>query len=326
MITTADYPALTGKLNEIFSESAASQVEAWVGKEIFDIPDTDWKTFDYAVVHGMGSFSRVAEGADLPSAQSQEGDTAAWSQKRYGENIIITKDMRKFDRYDQIEDSVESAVDEAFNRIDQSMAEVLLNGFAGTSYTDVYGDPASNLAVDGVVLFSASHTNPINSRTFRNLIRNSAGTANPALARDAIVKARADARTYKDPNGVNRPTMLDTLIVSAGNEDLAERLLFSKALPGGPDNDINALNGKVKKLIVWAKLDQRNDGTDTSAYWFMADSKKVKKGLKSPFSQRPEMAAGEDITESKNWQYPLDAYYTLGIGYPVGIHGSTGAN
>lgn len=326
MLTTADYPALTEKLNEVFNESAQSQVEEWVGKQIFDIPDTDWKTFDYTVIHGTGRFSRVAEGADLPTVTSQEGDSAAWTQKRYGENIIVTKDMRKFDRYDQMEEAVHSAVDEAFNKIDQSQAEVLLNGFAGTSYTDVYGDTVSNLSVDGVVLFSAAHTNNINARTFRNLIRNSANTANPGLARDAIVKARADGRTYRDPNNVNRPTMLDTLIVSATNEDLAERLLHSTNLPGGPDNDINALKGKVKKLIVWAKLDTRADGTDTSAYWFMADSRKVKKCLKSPFSQRPEMSAGEDITESKNWQYPLDAYYTLGLGYPVGIFGSTGAN
>lgn len=326
MLTTADYENLTQKLNEVFNESASVQVEEWVGKQIFDVVDTDWKVFDYAVIHGTGGFARVAEGSDLPSVTSNEGDSAAWTQKRYGERIVVTKDMRKFDRYDQMQEAVQSAVDEAFNKIDQSMAEVLLNGFSGTTYTDVFGDTVSNTAVDGVVLFSASHTNNINSDTFRNLIRNSSGTANPALARDPIVKARSDARTYKDPNGVNRPVVLDTLIVSAENEDLAERLLFSTNLPGGPDNDINPIKGKVKTLISWAKLDLRNDGTDTSAYWFMADSRKVKKTLKSPFAQRPEMGPGENITESGNWQYPLDAYYTIGIGYPAYVFGSTGAN
>lgn len=324
MFTTADYPKLTQKLNEVFNESAGVQVEEWIGKDIFDVGDTDWKVFDYAVIHGTGGFARVAEGSDLPSVTSNEGDSASWTQKRYGERIVVTKDMRKFDRYDQMEEAVNSAVDEAFNKIDQSQAEVLLNGFSGTTYTDVYGDTVSNLAVDGVVLFSASHTNNINANTFRNLIRNSSGTANPGLARDAIVKARADARTYKDPNGVNRPVILDTLIVSAANEDLAERLVFSAQLPGGPDNDINPVKGKVKKIISWAKLDLRDDGTDTSAYWFMSDSRKVKKCLKSPFAQRPQMGEGENITESGNWQYPLDAYYTLGIGYPAYIFGSTG--
>jgi hypothetical protein len=326
MFTTADYPKLTQKLNEVFTESAALAMEEWKGKDIFDVMDTDWKTYDYLVMHGTGSFQRVAEGSELPTVSSNEGDSAAFTQKRYGEKVMITKDMRMFDRYDQMKDAVESAVDEAFNRIDQSMADALLNGFSGTTYTDVYGDTVSNLAVDGVVLFSATHTNNINSRTFRNLIRNSAGTANPGLSRDAIVKARADGRTYRDPNGVNRPVTLDTLIVSANKEDLAERLIFSTGVATTPNVDINPLKGKINKIMVWSKLDQRSDGTDTSGYWFLADGRRVKKCLKAPFAQKPTMQAAEQVTDSQNWLYPLDGYYALGLGYPAYIFGSTGVN
>lgn len=324
--TTADYPKLTQKLNEVFNESAGMEAEGWMGQQIFDVLDTDWKTYDYLVMHGAGNLSRVAEGAELPTTSSNEGDSAAFTQKRYGEKVSITKDMRMFDRYDQMEEAVQSVTEEAFQKIDQSMADVLLNGFAGTTYTDVFGDTVSNLAVDGVVLFSASHTNNINARTFRNLIRNAAGTANPALARDPMVKARSDARTYRDPNNVNRPVILDTLVVSAANEDLAERLIYSVQLPGGPDNDVNPIKGKVKNLIVWSKLDTRSDGTDTSAYWFMTDSRRVKRQMKAPFAQKPMMHEAENVTETQNWLYPLDAYYALGLGYPSAIYGATGAN
>lgn len=324
--TTADYPKLTQKLNEVFNESASSAMEEWKGKEIFDVMDTDWKVYDYLVMHGTGNFSRVAEGGELPTVSSNEGDSAQFTQKRYGEKVAVTKDMRMFDRYDQMSEAVQSAVDQAFNTIDQSMADVLLNGFTGTTYTDVYGDTVSNLSVDGVVLFSASHTNNINARTFRNLIRNSAGTANPALARDAIIKARADGRIYKDPNGVTRPVNLDTLIVSAANEDLAERLVFSTGVAGTPNVDINPVKGKVSNIVVWSKLDTRSDGTDTSAYWFLADGKKVKKCLKAPFAQKPTMQTAEQVTETQNWLYPIDGYYALGLGYPAYIYGSTGVN
>lgn len=326
MFTTADYPKLTQKLNEVFNESASLAIEDWKGKEIFDVMDTDWKIYDYLVMHGTGNFSRVAEGQELPTVSSNEGDSAQFTQKRYGDKVSITKDMRMFDRYDQMKEIVASAVDEAFNKIDQSMADVLLNGFTGTTYTDVYGDLVSNLAVDGVSLFSASHTNNINARTFRNLIRNGAGTANPGLSRDAIVKARADARTYRDANNVNRPVMLDTLIVSANKEDLAERLIFSTGVATTPNIDINPLKGKINKIMVWSKLDNRSDGTDTSAYWFLADSRRVKKCLKAPFAQRPKMQEAEQVTETQNWLYPIDGYYALGLGYPAYIFGSTGVN
>lgn len=325
-LKTTDYPALTEKLNEVFNESATAGIEEWMGKQLFDVTDTDWKTYDYLVMHGAGNLQRVAEGAELPTVSSNEGDSASWSQKRFGEKISITKDMRMFDRFDQMQEAVQSVTDEAFNKIDQSMADVLLNGFTGTTYTDVFGQTVSNLAVDGVVLFSASHTNNINATTFRNLIRNSAGTANPGLSRDAMVTARADARKYKDPNGVNRPVMLDTLIVSAGNEDLAERLVYSQGVAGTPNIDINPIKGKIKNIIVWSKLDENSAGTDTSDYWFMADSRKVKKCLKAPFAQRPMMHEAENVTETQNWLYPLDAYYVLGLGYPSGIFGSTGVN
>lgn len=326
MFSTADYPKLTQKLNEVHNEAAADAVESWVGKDIFDVIDTDWKTYDYLVMHGAGNLQQIAEGAELPTVSSNEGDSAAWTQKRFGEKISITKDMRMFDRYDQMMEAVQSVTDEAFQKIDQSMADALLNGFTGTTYTDVFGKTVSNLSVDGVTLFNSAHTNNINSNVFRNLIRNSAGTDNPALSRDAMIKARSDARTYQDPNGVNRPVMLDTLIVSAGNEDLAERLVYSQGVAGTPNVDINPIKGKIKNIIVWSKLDLRSDGTDTSAYWFMADSKKVKKALKAPFAQRPMMHEAENVTETQNWLYPLDAYYVLGLGYPSGIFGSTGAN
>ncbi len=324
--STTDYPTLTQKLNEVFNESASQETEGWIGQQIFDIVDTDWKVYNLLVMHGAGNLSRVAEGGELPTVSSNEGDSASFTIKRYGEKVSITKDMRMFDRYDQMVEAVQSVTEEAFQKIDQSMADVLTNGFAGTSYTDVFGDSASNLAVDGVVLFSASHTNNINSRTFRNLIRNAAGTANPALDRGPIVKARSDARTYRDPNNVNRPVELDTLVVSAANEDLAERLIYSTQLPGGPDNDTNAIRGKVKNLLVWSKLDTRSDGTDTSAYWFMTDSRRVKRQMKAPFAQKPMMHEAEQVTETQNWLYPLDAYYALGLGYPSAIFGSTGAN
>lgn len=322
--TTTDYPKLTQKLNEVFNETAAQEAEGWIGQQVFDVVDTDWKVYDYLVMHGAGNLSRVAEGQELPTVSSNEGDSAAFTIKRYGEKVSVTKDMRMFDRYDQMEEAVQSVTEEAFQKIDQSMADVLTNGFTGTSYTDVFGDAASNLAVDGVVLFSASHTNNINARTFRNLIRNAAGTANPALDRGPIVKARSDARTYRDPNNVNRPVILDTLVVSAANEDLAERLIFTTQLPGGPDNDNNPIKGKVKNLLVWSKLDTRSDGTDTSAYWFMADSRRVKRQMKAPFAQKPMMHEAEQVTETQNWLYPLDAYYALGLGYPSAIYGSTG--
>lgn len=274
-------------------------------------------------MNGLAKFDRVAEGQQLPVASAVEGDSVTATQKRFGGRISVTKDMRMFERYDQMQELVRSAVDFAFDRVDQSMADLLLNGFTGTSYTDLYGFSQSNVSPDGVVFFSASHTNNQNSNQTRNLITNSAGTANPALSRDAIVTARALAKKHLDPNKANRPINLDTLIVSATNEDLAERVVYSTGVAGTPNVDKNPLSGKLK-IKSWSRLDTRSDGTDTSAYWFMADSKNVKKTLKAPFAQKPMMGEATQIHDSLNWEYPIDAYYVLFIGQPTNVWGSTG--
>jgi len=324
MIKVSDFNTLTLKLNEWFNEAASLGVESWIGKQLFDVGETNWQVYNGLILNGAAKFDAVAEGGQYPAGTIAEGDSFSLTQRAYGGRIGITKTMRMFDRYDQIEEVARDMTQHAFDRIDQSQAELLLNGFAGTTYTSVYGISQSNLTADGVVLFSASHTNNQNATTARNLIRNAAGTANPALDRASIVKARADGRTNKDPHNANRPLMLDRLIVSATNEDLAERTVYSSGVVGTPNVDLNPLKGKISNILVWSRLDLRHDATDTSAYWFLADSRIVKKTLKSPFAQKPQMMPPHQVHDSLNWEYILDSYYVVGAGYQFGCWGSTG--
>ena len=326
MITTSDFTTLTAKLNEWFNEAASLNVEAWIGQQLYDVGETNWQVYNGLILNGAAKFDRVAEGAQLPAGQIGEGDNMSITQKRHGGRIIVTKDMRMFDRYDQIREIVQDNTEFAFDRIDQSQADLLLNGFTSTTYTDLYGYSQSNVTPDGVVFFSASHTNNQNSGTARNLIRNAAGTANPALDRAAIVTARKDGRINRDPNSANRPVVLDRLIVSATNEDLAERTVYSSGVVGTPNVDLNPLKGKISNILVWSRCDVRSDTTDTSAYWFLASSTKSMKTLKSPFAQKPMLYAPTEISDSRSWEYDLDAYYTLGLLYPFFVWGSTGAN
>lgn len=321
MITTSDFPSLTDDLQSIFNEVAATSIEEMKGNLLFNVRDTDRRTHDHLILHGMDVIKRVAQGADLPVSQIVEGDTITWTQSRYGGIVSVTKDMRIFDLYDQIDTVVRSATMDAFHKIDQSFADVLLNGFSATSYVDPYGDTVSAVGPDGVALFSASHTNNINGNTFRNLIRYN-GANNPILTREAIVAARADGKKYKDPTGHVRPINLDTLIVSPDREDEAERIVFSNQISGSADNDENRLKGKIKQVIVWDKLAQSSAGTDTSAYWFMADSQMVGESLQALFRERPTLDAPDQIYKSKNWDYSIDFYYSIGRGFPAYIWGS----
>lgn len=320
-ILTTDFSALTDDLQEIFNEVAKTQVAGNVGMKIFDTKDTNRRTYDYVVLHGLDVIKKVAEGSDLPTTSIVQSDTATWTQSRYGGLVKITKDMRMFDLYDQIEMIARSAAEDSFEKIDQSLADVLLNGFATTAYTDPYGESVSAAGVDAVALFSASHSNNINSNVFTNLI--SYSVDNPLLTREAIVDTRAKGFKHSDPTGHTRPINLDTVLVGPALYDEAMRIVESNQMSGTADNDVNTLKGKVK-VQLWERLDSNSAGTDTSAYWFMYDSKKVGNSLKCLFAERPSLDAPEQVYASKNWDYSIDYYYAIGRAYPAYIWGSNG--
>lgn len=324
-ILKADFQTLTEKLNDWYNEASRDAIADWVGKDYYDVGETDWEVYNTLNLYGLGRPSRVAEGAQFPAITSEEGDSISLTQLQYADRVGITKRLRKFERYDQIQPLVRSMADGFFDSIDQSHADLLTNGFSGTSYTNVFGDAQSNLAADGVVLFSASHTNNLNANTFTNLIENAAGTANKAIDRDSIVTTVSAGRKYRDPNDLNRPIKLDKLLVSATNHDVAQRIVYSDGVQGTPNVDSNPLRSDVNSLVLWSRLDQDAAGNDKSAYWFMSDSRNVKSTLRSPFAQRPMMFPPEEVNDSKTWEYTADMFYTMGADHPKNIFGSTGA-
>ena len=322
-ITTQDFSSLTDDLQEVFNEAAKSEIADMVGFQVFKVQDTNRRTYDWLAIHGLDVIKSVAQGADLPVASGDQGNSATYTQARYGGIVPITKDMRMFDLYDEISSLVKNATQDAFDKVDQSLADVLLYSWA-SSYEDVFGDTITSTAPDGQVLIYTAHTYGVStsSATYRNQIRLIASaTENPKLSRDAIVDARVDAATYKDPEGMVRPVRLDTLLVAPSNTDLAERIIYSTGVQGTPNVDTNPLKGAVK-VKTWERLQTRTGGTDTSAYFFSYDSRKVGDALKVIFAERPSLDAPEQVYKNKNWEYSIDFYYTIGRGHPAFIRGS----
>jgi len=325
-IKTTDFPILTDDLQELTVTTMNHAVaEMDTADMVFDIKDVVRKTYDLGIIHGVSGVERVAEGSDYPRASTEEGDTLTLTQAKYGSIVPVTEEMRLFDLYDQISETAQTIVEDGMDKLDQSLADVLGNGFSASAYTDVYGDSVTPTGPDGFALFYALHSNAATSNTFSNIITDA--TVNPALSRSAIIAERVRGMTYADVNGLIRPIKLDTLIVAPTNEDLAERLLFSNQIPGEANNDVNALKGKIKSLKVWERLETRGDATDTSAYWYMADSARVKKSMKTIFSRRPQLFAPNDVYETGDWEYKFSYLYQYGFGWAPYIRGSnaTGA-
>jgi len=321
-ITTQDFEALTDDLQSIFNETARRKVAENVGFKIYDVRDTNRLNHTHQVLHGLAGVRKMTEGEDFPKVHGKQGDDITWTQEQYGGMVSITKKMRKFDLHNQIKSVVKSISQDAFDKVDQSLADALLGGFE-SSYQDPYGDVKSSVTPDGLRLFHSNHTNPITDETFGNIIKKD-GVEHPQLSREAIRQAQVDAKTHKDPNNIMRPINLDTLIVAPEKVDLAERLIKSQYLPGSANNDINPLYGKVK-IVEWPRLSENSEGDDTKEYWFLVDSQAAKEEtLKCLFAEKPSLDAPDLVYPNKNWDYTLDFFYTIGKGYPAYVYGSKG--
>lgn len=324
-LSTRDFAQLTEELQDIYNESSSEAVADAVGLEVFDIGETSLLNYEHQILHGVSGIEEVAEGADLPKVNSEEGDNITYSQRYFGAIASITKKMRKFDLFDAMNDVISSLVDDAWEKIDQSLADILLYGWAA-SYTDIYGKSVANLGPDGNVLFKTAHTNGATSRQYNNIIYD-ATNYSPALSRTAIVSTIAQGNKFRDAVNVNRRIKFDTLLVGPTLEDLAHRIVSGDYINNSANWDPNSyVKNRIKEVKMWSRLDATGQGTDTSAYWFMYDGKKVKKSLKCKFSERPSLDAPEMVYDNKNWDYSLDYFYATGQGFQAYIRGSQGDN
>lgn len=132
---------------------------------------------------------------------------------------------------------------------------------------------------------------------------------------------------FADANGLTRPFALDTVLVGPDLVDLAYRIVDNDRLHNSANWDQNKfVKGRVKEVKLWERLAATGAGASTAAYWFMTSSKNSKESLKVLFKQRPDMTAPAMVEETKDWEYPIDFYYTIGRGFPAYVRGSKGDN
>ncbi|MDO4714258.1 MAG: hypothetical protein Q4B28_06550 [bacterium] len=327
MLDTTKYKDLTDhikKIDEIYNDAMVDSIEDKVGFDLFDQKKNSNRHDNIKLNHGVAGVAAITEGQNFPVATGKEGHLLTLAKQQYGADVIVTKLARLYNEYDQVEENVRTIVDDGMNKIDQSLADILSNGFSTSAYNDVYGQSVTPVGANGKALFSEAHTNGATSRTFSNLIVKGT-TKNPELSIDAIEAARRMGYLYKDPNGINRPIEFDTILVSPEFEKEALIMVNSALLPGTGNNDVNPYKGRFK-VKVWSKLAMTSAGVDTSKQWYMFNSKLVKNTLKLFWAQHPKLTKPKEFNPDANWHYMFDFIYSRGFGWAPYIVGSKGTN
>jgi len=310
VLRTSDYNRLTlnqNVIDEVFNDSMVQALDKQTWLEIFNVKMDNNKSYTTQLNHWVSGIKRIPEWATYPQASWQEGDYKTFVQEKYWVDFTVTKENKKFDQYDEVVENMQSLTDEWANLIDQSLSEVLEN-WASISYTNIYWNVVSSIWADWLALFSASHTNWTTSSTYSNIITDWTNT-NPALSQKAIERTISEWLQYTDPQGVNRPINFDTILVWPKLKWLAERICYTDLLAQTANNDINPLKWKIN-VKVWSKLGLT---ATTDDYFFMYDSSKVEKTLKTIFTQMPMLQAKDKFYPNMDTHYLFDYFYQYGF-------------
>jgi hypothetical protein len=206
-LTTADYLDEMEHLkilDDIFNDAVKEKISEVVGLKIFEEKTKKRRNTTYEVGVGLTGVTAIAEGADYPEATGEEPNTLSLRKNKYGANVVITEEMKWYDEYDQLEDRIRSIVDDGFDKLDLSLAEILLNGFATTAYTNALGTAVTPIGQEARALFNVIDGNIINALD---------GTPHPTLANTSVSAIRVQGAKHKNVLGQSKPVKYDYLLV-----------------------------------------------------------------------------------------------------------------
>ena len=312
-------PILTTEYNDLVKNALVTWREGYqsvpeVARTLYDIIGNPNKTSEYSQIDSYGFARRKNEGGGFVKGDPKQGYTLNLSKTRIGLTDYVTWDMRKYDKYREIEKVVKGVGEATAKRIELDLTHLFTFGLQGSSYTNMDGETVDTVTGDGVQIFSDSHTitgaatnvdnyngtNAFNrtnleaaERLFRNMINNNSQKVTPEP--DTII-------TSDDP-----------AIINVVNE-----FLKSQQAPDTAENAINVYSRKYKHVIL-PYLATTNLGAPTSTgryYWMLADMKH--KDAIAEFSEMPTFTmgtpgnGGEDF-DTEDWGVKSSASYAYGI-------------
>ena len=318
VLKTPDYWDQTSHLkmiDEIFQESMKDKLDDLVLLKIFDEETNSHRNDTILIEEWLTWVSYIPENSEYPDANPWESDNMTFTKHKYGAKVLITEEMKLYNEVWDMKERIRSIVDEGMEMLEQSLADILLNWFSTSSYTDVFGKTTGAVGQKGRALFNTTDWNVITV----------GATANPELCTASLNAAYVMGRTHKNSLGQYKSVKYDTLLVSPALRAIADTLVDSDHLPWSSDNAVNFNKGRFK-VIESNRLSSKSDGTDTSAYWFVFDSKKIKRQLKVKWARHPRLKLVWECIFDANEVHRFSFIYSRGFLNFNYIAGSTWAN
>jgi len=248
-------------------------------------------------VTGLGLAAVKPQGKSVSFADPLMGFQGLITNVSYALATSVTREMSDDDQYGYIK-RLPSMLAEAMRKTEETVTHNMLNnGFS------------TQLAADGVALFSTAHVTMDGSATFANTPATTADLTQTSLENAEITISR-----FVDERG--QPIMVQgtTLVVPSESKFIAEKILGTKYEVDTANNTINPMEGKYK-LVVSPYV------TDTDSWFLVTDQPQ---GLIFQRRTAAEMNKDGEFT-TLNMRFSCFTRFGVGSINPRGVYGSAGA-
>lgn len=292
---------------------------------MYDVRSVTEMTSEHSIIDGYGFARRKQEGEKYTYGSIKQGYKLNLSQTRIGLMDAITFEMRKYDKYREIDKKMRKLGETTAKRIELDLTHQFTFGMSASSYTNMDGETIATTSADGHNIFDTDHTiTGSSTATYSNLITT-------AFSRAGLEEAENTFNTFVDNNGnivlVNPDTIITGRNVTIQNS--VKEFLKSTLVPDEANNATNVYAGKYKHLVL-PFLSTTLAGAPTTAYdnyWILADlahTDAICEISENPNLRTPsEGGNGEDF-ETDNWKFKSSASYDYGVLDFKWVVGSTG--
>jgi len=273
-----------------------------------DIPENSGNTREFSEVDTNEYLSYKGEEDQAARGQIQQGYSRTMTAYRIGENVGISWEMRKHNKYPEVINALLNAGQKGWNRIDLDLSHRLTFGTA-TSYTDIDGRTVSTVtgASSTQQLFDTNHPLAGSSTTYRNRLAN-----NPRLSKGALegMERLVVEQTYNHLGEVK--SMPFDILWTTGDPNTvntAREYLMSTANPDAAHSGVkNVYAGKYKHAILPRVATTAAGAADTDKryYWGLASSTLSNFYLgiwESPHMIAPTEESNAEDVQTDSWDF-----------------------
>ena len=318
-LNTSSFPVFTRLAGVIFDKMKNSVREVAKGSGLFrieNIPSNSGETRDYQEIDQNQYASFKGQGSQSDRARVVLGYNKLVTVRRFSQDIGITYEMRRFNKYPEVVQKLTSLAKMAPNKMELDLQHRIGFGLS-TAYTDKDGQSVDVTVGDGLALFSTAHLLTGTATTYRNRL-----AGNPVLSKGALEGIeRLVAEETLNNFGEKIIMPFDILWTTDDPNTVNTALEYLKSV-AAPDFQNSGVTNVYQAKYKHVKLDlvpTTNAGAVDNTkrrYWGIASSDNSDAHLgvwEAPHLKTPsDLNAGEEFS-TDDWNFGVRAGWGIGI-------------